>query len=384
MHLDRDAAMTEHTDVLSALNRSVPLAIKLRTIHKQLNEQLKFIDRIAVATYDPKTDLVKTFIHSSHDDNPLSKYQARLSESEPLVQIVKTGKPRVINDLSVYAQGTHEHTQRIAAQRYHASYTLPMYANNIFFGFVFFNSYTKDVFAPALLPTLDVFGHLIGALITNELTQIKTLLSTIKTARDMTSERDPETGAHLERMSRFARLIAKELADKFNFDDEYIEHVFLFAPLHDIGKIGVPDRILLKPGKLNAVEYEEMKTHAIKGRQIIDTLLLNYGLNSVQHIEVLRNIAEYHHEQFDGTGYPEGLIGESIPIEARIIAVADVFDALTSRRSYKEAWSNEDAFTALDKFSGHQLDPDCVQALVNNRAHVEKIQQRFLENAAVE
>lgn len=372
--------MPTHYDVLTTLNRSVPLSAKLRAIHLQLSQQLPFIDRIAVATYDPKTDLVKTFIHSSHDGNPLSNYQAKLSVSDSLVQIVKTGTPRVTNDLSIYAHGTQEHTRRIAAQHYGASYTLPMFADNIFFGFVFFNSYGKDVFVPAALPTLDVFGHLIGSLITNELMLIKTLLSTIKTARDMTNERDPETGAHLDRMSRFARLIAKELAGKFNFDDEYIEHVFLFAPLHDIGKIGVPDRILLKPGKLDADEYEEMKTHAIKGRQIIDTLLLNYGLNSIQHIDVLRNIAEYHHEQFDGTGYPEGLKGESIPIEARIIAVADVFDALTSRRPYKEAWSNDDAFAALDRLSGQHLDPTCVRALVKNRAQVEKIQQRFIEN----
>ena len=374
------SAMNEHSDGLSALNRSMPLSAKLRAIHQHLSKQLKFIDRIAVATYDPKTDLVKTFIHSSHDHNPLSNYQAKLSASDSLAQIVKTGTPRVTNDLSIYAHDPQEHTRRIAAQHFGASYTLPMFTNNVFFGFVFFNSFTKDVFVPAALPTLDVFGHLIASLIINELTLIKTLLSTIKTARDLTNERDSETGAHLDRMSRFAHVIAKELAGKFNFDDEYIEHVFLFAPLHDIGKIGVPDRILLKPGKLDAEEYAEMKTHAIKGRQIIDTLLLNYGLDSFQRIDVLRNIATYHHEQFDGGGYPEGLKGESIPIEARIIAVADVFDALTSRRPYKEAWSNDDAFAALEKFSGHQLDPDCVQALVKNRAQVEQIQQRFIES----
>lgn len=374
--------MTQHTDVLSALNSNVPLPAKLRAIHQQLNEQLPFIDRIAVATYDPKTDLVKTFIHSSQHSNPLSNYQEKLSASESLEQIVKTGAPRVTNDLAIYAHGTQEHTRRIAEQHYGSSYTLPMFADNVFFGFVFFNSYGKDMFVPTVLPTLDVFGHLIASLITNELMLIKTLFSTLKTARDMTNERDPEIGGHLDRMSRFARVIAKELAEKFNFDDEYIEHVFLFAPLHDIGKIGVPDRILLKPGKLNADEYAEMKTHAIKGRQIIDTLLLNYGLNSVQRIDVLRNIAEYHHEQFDGTGYPEGLKGTSIPIEARIVAVADVFDALTSRRSYKEAWSNDDAFAALEKLSGQQLDPDCVRALVKNRAQVETIQQRFNENPA--
>lgn len=371
--------MLEHVDALTALNRNVPLSAKLRAIHEQLRHQLDFIDRIAVATYDPHTDLVKTFIHSSGDDNPLSNYQTRLSQAGSLGQIAKSGKPRVVNDLAIFSDGTSEHTRRIAAHAFVSSYTLPMYANNMLFGFVFFNSYRKDVFTEACLPLLDVFGHLTASLVVNELTTIKTLLSTVKTARDMTHERDPETGAHLDRMSRFARVIARELAGRYGLDDEYIEHVFLFAPLHDIGKIGVPDRILLKEGKLSLREYEEMKTHAVKGRQIIDTLLRNYGLNEFQNIDVLRNIAQYHHEQFDGKGYPEGLKGDAIPVEARIVAVADVFDALTSRRPYKEAWSNDDAFAALERLAGAQLDPDCVRAIIKNRPQIEQIQQQFIE-----
>lgn len=373
-------AMFEHNDALTALNRNGPLSAKLNAIHRQLRLQLASIDRIAVATYDPQTDLVKTFIHSSDDDNPLTNYQARLARSNSLAQIAKSGKPRVVNDLAIFADGKGEHTQRIAAQQFASSYTLPMYANNLLLGFVFFNSYTKDVFTEECLPLLDVFGHLTASLVVNELTTIKTLLSTVKTARDMTHERDPETGAHLDRMSRFARVIARELAGQYAFTDEYIEHVFLFAPLHDIGKIGVPDRILLKEGKLTLPEYEEMKTHAVKGRQIIDLLLHNYGLDEFQSIDVLRNIAQYHHEQFDGKGYPEGLAGDAIPIEARIVAVADVFDALTSRRPYKEAWSNDDAFAALERLSGAQLDPDCVNAMIKHRPQIELIQKQFIES----
>jgi HD-GYP domain-containing protein (c-di-GMP phosphodiesterase class II) len=297
-----------------------------------------------------------------------------------LREIVSTGRPRVVNDLDVFAEGRHEHTRRIAKQNYGSSYTLPIYANDLFFGFVFFNSYGKDAFSDERLPLLDVYGHLISSLVINELMMIKTLLSTIKTARDVTHERDPETGAHLDRMSRFARVIARDLAGKHGLSDEYIEHVFLFAPLHDIGKIGVPDRILFKSGKLDAGEFEEMKTHAIKGRQIIDRLLSNYGLDGVQNTEILRNIAQYHHENFDGGGYPNGLRGDDIPIEARIVAVADVFDALTSARPYKPAWSNEEAFAALETLAGTQLDPICVRALIDNRAIIEQIQSRFHES----
>jgi HD-GYP domain-containing protein (c-di-GMP phosphodiesterase class II) len=373
--------MFKHQDVLAALNQNRPLSDKLRTVHEQLRRQFAFIDRVAIATYDPQTDLVKTFIHSSLDDNPLSNYQARLSEAESLREIVSTGRPRVVNDLDVFAEGRHEHTRRIAKQNYGSSYTLPIYANDLFFGFVFFNSYGKDAFSDERLPLLDVYGHLISSLVINELMMIKTLLSTIKTARDVTHERDPETGAHLDRMSRFARVIARDLAGKHGLSDEYIEHVFLFAPLHDIGKIGVPDRILLKEGRLDSAEFEEMKTHAIKGRQIIDTLLQNYSLDQFRNIDILRNIAHYHHENFDGRGYPEGLKGDKIPIEARIVAVADVFDALTSKRPYKEAWDNDAAFAALQQLAGQQLDPDCVNALIRNRAQVEQIQAQFVEKS---
>ena len=195
----------------------------------------------------------------------------------------------------------------------------------------------------------------------------------------MTHHRDLETGAHLDRMAHYVRLIALELAERYGFDDEYIEHLFLFAPLHDIGKIGIPDNILLKQGKLTPEEYQVMKTHARKGREIIDAMLDNFGLEGLHNIDMLRNLAHYHHEAVDGSGYPEGLSGEQIPIEARIVAVADVFDALTSRRPYKEAWSNDKAFAGLRRLAGSGLDAECVEALASRRAEVEEVQARFRE-----
>jgi HD-GYP domain-containing protein (c-di-GMP phosphodiesterase class II) len=122
-----------------------------------------------------------------------------------------------------------------------------------------------------------------------------------------------------------------------------------------------------------------MKTHTLKGREIIDAMLKDFGLDSVQHIDVLRNIAEYHHEAVNGMGYPHGIRGEAIPIEARIIAVADIFDALTSRRPYKRAWSNAEAFTLLRELAGRQLDPDCVEALMKSPAALERIQHWLQE-----
>jgi HD-GYP domain-containing protein (c-di-GMP phosphodiesterase class II) len=372
--------MDFHQDVLKELNKNITLSEKLESIHKVLKNRFPFIDRVAVAVYDAKTDLLKTFSHSSGRQAPLVRYEAKMGDSRSLMEILESGMPRVINDLTVFGSSEREHTQRIAAQGYVSSYTMPMYINGTFFGFVFFNSREKNSLEPEVLHYLDVFGHLVSLTIINDLMTIRTMLATVKAARDISAHRDMETGAHLDRMSHYARLIAKELAEPYHLDDEYIEHIFLFAPLHDIGKIGVPDTILRKPAKLTEEEFDLMKSHTQKGRQMIDTMLKDFGLDSFQHIDVMRNIAEYHHETLDGQGYPHGMKDGDIPLESRIIAVADIFDALTSHRPYKTAWSNEEAFAMLRQLAGMQLDRDCVNALIKNAGRVEEIQKRFREN----
>ena len=123
-----------------------------------------------------------------------------------------------------------------------------------------------------------------------------------------------------------------------------------------------------------------MKSHARLGREIIDTLLANFMLEGIHHVDVLRNIAESHHEAMNGSGYPYGKKGNDIPLEARIVAVADVFDALTSKRPYKEAWSNAEAFNTLKQLAGSQLDQECVSALIDNQAAIEAIQNQFHED----
>ena len=216
-------------------------------------------------------------------------------------------------------------------------------------------------------------------MVMKELSAINVLAAALKTTGHITHLRDPETGSHLDRMSRFSRLIASKLADKYEFNDDYIEHIFMYSPLHDIGKVVIPDSILLKPGRLTPEEMETMKTHTLKGRAMIDTLINNFELHDFRNIDMLRNIAEFHHEAIDGSGYPMGKTRDEIPIEARIVAVADVFDALTSRRPYKEAWSNDEAIKELRQLAGKTLDQDCVNALINNMDEIEEIQQNFEE-----
>lgn len=372
--------MFEHQDTLHELTQKGSFSNKLKATHRAINETFPFIVRIAIAIYDPETKVLKTFLHSSGEDNPLSRYQSLLENAPSLKQIFEKGKPRVVNDLDEFSNGEHEHTRKIKHQGYAASYTMPMYNEGIFVGFLFFNSDKKGVFIENVLRQLDIYGHMISLLVINEFSSIQTLAAAIKTTGKLTHLRDPETGSHIDRMSRYSRIIANALADKYELNDSYIEHIFMFAPLHDIGKIGISDNILLKPGVLDEDEWSIMKTHAHLGREMIDDLLHNFGLVNFEYVDILRNIAEYHHEAINGTGYPRGIKGSEIPLEARIVAVADVFDALTSVRSYKEAWSNDKAINTLIELAGATLDKDCVDALIQNMDKVIEIQTQFSQD----
>lgn len=370
-----------HQDTLANLHENLPLTEKLRFLHQTIRQDFPFIDRLAIALFDEKTEMLKTYTHSTEgSENPVSTYEAPLSAAPSLLTIMEHRRPRLVQDLNIFSHGTHEHTKRVAATGYKSSYTMPLYQNSVFMGFLFFNSLQEHPFTPQTLRQIDIYGHLIALMVISELTAIRTLLAAVRAARSMTHYRDLETGSHIDRTAHYARLIARELASRYGITDEQIEHIFLFSPMHDVGKIGISDNILRKPSKLDAAEFDIMKTHPVKGREIIDAVLDDFGLSAFGHTDILRNIAEYHHEAVDGSGYPNGLKGEEIPIEARISAVADVFDALTSRRSYKAPWSNEEAFAVLRQMSNSKLDWDCVEALLNNADKILEIQQRFRDN----
>ncbi|MCB1984709.1 MAG: HD domain-containing protein [Burkholderiales bacterium] len=367
-----------HQDTLARLHEDIPLSDKLSFIHQIILQDFPFVSRLAIALYDEQTEMLKTYAHSTEgNENPVVTYEAPLGAAPSLREIIEHRRPRLVQDLDIFSKGKHEHTKLIAAKGYKASYTMPLYQSGAFVGFLFFNSFEEHPFTPKVLRQIDIYGHLIALMVINELTAIRTLVSAVQATRSMTHYRDVETGMHIDRTAHYARLIAREIAADYNISDEQIEHIFLFSPLHDVGKIGIPDSILRKPGKLNDEEFNIMKTHPGKGREIIDAILEDFSLYALGYVNIMRNIAEYHHEAVDGSGYPKGLKGDEIPIEARISAVADVFDALTSRRTYKVPWSNEKAFALLKQLSNTKLDRDCVNALLKNPEKILEIQQRF-------
>jgi len=155
--------------------------------------------------------------------------------------------------------------------------------------------------------------------------------------------------------------------------DLVISYIYLYAPLHDLGKLMIADDILLKAGPLSDDEFQIMQGHTNQGDELAAKLINVYQLSEMPFISMLRAIIRWHHEKMDGSGYPDGLQRAKIPVAARVVAVADIFDALTSVRPYKEAWTNEDAFAELKKLAGSKLDGNCVNALMTEKQQILEI-----------
>jgi len=207
----------------------------------------------------------------------------------------------------------------------------------------------------------------------------------IRSLARLAEVRDPETGNHLLRTQGYVRTLAEKLCTHAEFavtlTRPYIEMLVKSAPLHDIGKVGVPDHILLKPGKLTPEEWVIMKTHAKLGSDAIENAEHD-AEQPIPFLAVAKEIAHWHHEKWDGSGYPDGLAAHAIPVSARLMALADVFDALISRRVYKEPFSVEKACAIILEGRGTHFDPDVVDAFVATRARFVEIAERYADTEA--
>lgn len=189
----------------------------------------------------------------------------------------------------------------------------------------------------------------------------------------MVESRDNSTGGHIRRTSRVVEIFSDRLSgclDEFGISEEFLQMVIKAAPMHDLGKIAVPDSVLQKQGKFTAEEYEIMKRHSAEGARIVNDILK--GVESEEFVCVAVNVAHYHHEKWNGQGYPTGISGEEIPIEARIMALADVFDALVSKRCYKDAYSFDTAFGIIEESLGTQFDPELGRVFLTCRKELEQ------------
>ncbi len=202
----------------------------------------------------------------------------------------------------------------------------------------------------------------------------KTQSVAIQSFARLAEYRDAETGEHLQRIGRYSRLLASRIMKNnpfdYSIDDTYVNDLAISSMLHDIGKVAVPDSILLKPGKLTAEEWEIMKNHAVWGWDILHKADQELGEQSF--LTLASTVSRHHHERYDGHGYPDGLKSEDIPLSARIVAIADVYDALTTKRPYKEPWTHDQTVEEIAGQKGKQFDPVLVDIML-------EVEEKFLE-----
>jgi putative two-component system response regulator len=214
---------------------------------------------------------------------------------------------------------------------------------------------------------------------------VRTQQVTVFSLAKLAESRDTETGEHLERMRCYAREVALHLREKRCFpelsSDSFVDALYQSSPLHDIGKVGIPDRILLKPGKLSREEFTIMKSHTLIGGDTLRAADIEAGQESF--LAMGRDIAYFHHERWDGTGYPMGLKGHQIPLAARIVAVGDVYDALTSKRPYKKAFSHEESRQIILEGRGTHFDPVIVDAFAACESNITVVRERFQDSGGL-
>ncbi len=205
---------------------------------------------------------------------------------------------------------------------------------------------------------------------TEHITYIKDMM--VLGMAEMVENRDSNTGGHIKRTSEVVHIFAERLMEcreQFGFSEEFLKLVIKAAPMHDLGKVAIDDAVLRKPGKYTDAEYAEMKRHSAEGARIVESILK--GVEDDAFVEVAKNVAYYHHEKWNGFGYPTGKAGTDIPVEARIMALADVFDALVSKRCYKEAFSYDEAFHIIEESLGQHFDPDLGKVFMECRPELE-------------
>lgn len=353
------------------------LRSRLAEFHELVGTQLPGVLRIGVALHEPRTGMLRTFLHSTVGPPPFQEYTLPLSESPGLVALAKSHSTRVIQDLAAISDPPAWHARALRDAGFRSSYTRPFYRAGTLAGFLFFDAAVPDYFDAEAVRRLLVFAEELSIVVLHGLDVVRVLDAALRTGAVLTRFRDHETAEHVERVSRSARILGAAVAGRWGLSDEVVEALALFSVAHDIGKVAVPETLLTKNGPLDEREVERMKTHTTAGAEIVDKLVADLGIQDHAHLSILKNVVRSHHELLDGSGYPDGLRGDMIPPEARIVVVADVYDALRSERSYKSAWSPDEALAYLVGASGSQFEPACVEALRASVKEIEAIRRRL-------
>ncbi|GAU76815.1 HD domain-containing phosphohydrolase [Fusibacter sp. 3D3] len=378
---------TETLELTEKINTYDSFTDTLHYIYKSFNHFLPYsYIGIALLKNSNPTKVIASYGISEHAHQGLSEallgYEVLLSETS-LEQIMILKEPRIINDFEAYFldRPIKKYSQILLDHGVKASITLPLKANGKPLGFIFFSSDHLNVYQKKHIEYLKIISNSIALSFQKNIFVDDLVYSSVLALAKLSEARDEDTGEHLVRMSSYVNIIAKTLKENPKYKEilttAYITDLVKFSPMHDIGKVGIPDYILLKPGKLTKEEFEIMKTHTIYGANVLIEAEENVKNKGRSLFAMGIDIAQNHHEKYDGSGYPAGISGEKIPLCARIVTVADVFDALLSKRPYKEPFSLEETLKIIRDGRDKHFDPDIVDALFESLEDLIVVKNKF-------
>lgn len=343
------------------------------------------VDRVGIAFIDYRRGyIIAEYGVASYETLHLGPgYEVPIGKTS-LKKLINNHEGLINNDVQAYKEKNPKSRtlELIINEGIQSNMIIPLVTNNVVFGFIFVSSKEKNHFEEEDLRFISkIIYEISGAL--NRAYLLKIVLAKMTTTfAKLVDRKDNETGDHILRMVSYSVIIAEGIR-KMNLsthpmDRKTILEIERHASVHDIGKVGIPDNILKKPGKLSSEEWEIMKNHVTIGGEIFSELRSDFGMFETSIYQVAEQIAKFHHEKFDGSGYPYKLRGAEIPLVARIVALADVFDALTSERVYKKAFTFEKALEIIDESTGKHFDPVVVEAFYNELDEIRKVYDKNL------
>lgn len=372
-------------ELISNLNKGVSFDGILNYIYSSFSEFIPY-SHIGIALLKDDEKILEASYGISDpalDELPkkLAGIKAEVSKTS-LGNIIENGTPRVINDLEKYTKNKDTEYNLILMQHgIKSSITLPLKINQKPVGIIFFSSIYKNTYKQEHISFLEILSDSIAISLNKNIFIDELLYSTLLALAKMAEARDEDTGDHLDRMKKYSVKIAECLLEDHKFEDvitlSFIKNIERFSPMHDIGKVGIRDGILLKPGQLTDEEFAEMKKHTTYGTEVLRIAEGNIKKQSYSMFKMGIEITENHHEKWNGTGYPNKKSGNDIPLSARIVAVADVLDALTSKRPYKKAFPFENSLRLIVEGKGNHFDPTIIDTIIKHKDDIYELFMSF-------
>lgn len=342
--------------------------------------------RIGIATVEKEYFVAGLSINKISPVKLKRGFKVKKADSPSLSKIVEKKEIRIINDLEKHLEENpnSKSTQLVLEEGFRSSLTVPLFkVDGKVVGILFFSSIEKNAYKQLDVYKIQSLTEILSYVFEKNMLIEDLVTNSILSFVKLVEGKDPETSNHLDRMAYYSKIIAKRLSTQEKYhqkmDYYYIDNLLKYAPLHDIGKVGVPDNILLKPGKLTDNEFNIMKNHTKIGAKILSYFQNNLRKYDINVFIMAVQIAVAHHEKWNGKGYPNGIEGEKIPLAARIVAVADVFDALSSKRIYKNAFPFDESVKMINELSGESFDPDVVKAFNEALTEIREIYDEMKE-----